>query len=598
MNFLETRWFKILFVHRLRFVLLFLFVFLGVAAYLGQMLPKLMAQLFEGYKNEEEFFEILSSLGFVFFAEYLNRVLYQLSINKYVQHVILQTRNYCYRNWIKSFEVQKSGKKSKEYPLGEILARIMNDTEAIRELVTSGTFGIFIDGFFIISCLISFFTIDKFSGGFLILAEVVAIAFLIYASKYMTKAFLNVRKEVGLLSRSVADVTAGLFQSYYQINYKFGEKTVRKRFDSFLKEQLKANIYDASYYSVAESLYPLLLAFVGMVFSYAPLVAGAVVVAIIDLIQRSIDPIKDITGKISNLQRAYTGMLRINEFVAYLESGVQNSAITDFSAISLDYLKVKIIEFNYFNRKDMLIDGEEKGRPEITNTFEIRDLEFQAKSGELIGIVGLSGSGKSTLLKILSCDLMAKSGEINLVCKSGKSIAYDFEKPKTMFKYREQVSLVSQESHVFSETLQFNITLDYDEDLNQKFSKFWEKVKNEIEYVGKWGLGPEDFIEPKSLSLGQKQLISALRACFLKKPVALFDEISSGLDSDLELALRKLLLIIQTHSLTIIVAHRLETIIKADQILVMENGRLTAKGVHGELKDSSPVYKEFIDLLN
>lgn len=592
MNFLKTNWFEIIYVRKLAYVLVILFVFLGIAAYLGQMLPKIMADLFESYDNKELFLEKLQLLGFVFVGEYLNRVLYQLSINKYVQYVILQTRNYCYQNWIKSYEIQKSGAKNKEYPLGEILSRIMNDTEAIRELVTSGTFGIFIDSFFIISCLISFYRIDSFSGGSLIIAEVLAVIILIFGSRYMATAFYKVRKEIGILSRSVADVTAGLFQSFFQDHHNYGGKTVRKKFSSFLHEQLKANIYDAAYYSTAESLYPLLLAFVGLVFSYSPLVQGAVVVAIIDLIQRSIDPIKDITGKISNIQRAYTGMIRINEFTSYLQEGFQADVNRKFNLFNLDLLHVRVGRFSYGG-------GYEKERE---NVFEIKNIDIKAKSGELVGIIGLSGSGKSTLLKIMSCDLLAQDGFIVLSRKSGnEDIKFDFKDPKTMTNYREQVSLVSQESHVFSESLRFNIMMenvDHDSEKAKSFYKFWDMVNDEIDYVRNWNVNPESELSPKNLSLGQKQLLSALRACYLRKPIALFDEISSGLDSDLELALRKLLLLIQQHSLTVIVAHRLETIVKADQIIVMENGVMTQRGNHEELLKQSEVYQRFISLLN
>jgi len=89
-------------------------------------------------------------------------------------------------------------------------------------------------------------------------------------------------------------------------------------------------------------------------------------------------------------------------------------------------------------------------------------------------------------------------------------------------------------------------------------------------------------------------LISGLRACYLCKPIVLFDEVSSGLDADLELSLRKLILLIQKNSLTIIVAHRVETIVEASQILILEQGRLTATGVHVDLVASNATYNEFI----
>ena len=77
-------------------------------------------------------------------------------------------------------------------------------------------------------------------------------------------------------------------------------------------------------------------------------------------------------------------------------------------------------------------------------------------------------------------------------------------------------------------------------------------VKEQIPYLDRWGVEAEETLKPKELSLGQKQLICALRSCYLAKPIVLFDEISSGLDSDLEDALKKLVLLIQKNSLTII----------------------------------------------
>jgi ATP-binding cassette subfamily B multidrug efflux pump len=133
--------------------------------------------------------------------------------------------------------------------------------------------------------------------------------------------------------------------------------------------------------------------------------------------------------------------------------------------------------------------------------------------------------------------------------------------------------------------------------VTDELKEFWESVKKEIPYIKNWGLELEDHVDTKGISMGQKQLLSALRSCFLQKPVVLFDEISSGMDSEVELALRKMVLLIQKYSLTFIVAHRIETITSADQILVMDAGRIIARGSHQELCQSSKKYQEFINEL-
>ena len=82
-----------------------------------------------------------------------------------------------------------------------------------------------------------------------------------------------------------------------------------------MRKQLKANVWDAGYYSVAESLYPLFIIVVIFVAPYSKVIEGALIFAIVDLIQRSIEPIKAIAGKIANIQRAYTGLEKFNIFM-------------------------------------------------------------------------------------------------------------------------------------------------------------------------------------------------------------------------------------------------------------------------------------------
>ena len=119
-----------------------------------------------------------------------------------------------------------------------------------------------------------------------------------------------------------------------------------------------------------------------------------------------------------------------------------------------------------------------------------------------------------------------------------------------------------------------------------------------INYLKKWNLAAQDKINPQILSPGQKQLLSSIRACYLKKTIVLLDEISSALDSELELALREVIYLIQKQSLVMIVAHRIETVIKADKILVIDNGRLVGLGKHDFLMKSFPPYKKFIEELS
>ena len=582
MNILKNRWFEYIYIPGSKILIFMIMLALVVSAVLGYYTPIVISSLYESFNAEAGFAPILWALGALFVGEYFASVVYQLGLSRYIQKLLQHIRSKSYRRWILAYDSIGKGKfGSHNYPMGEVIARILNDTEAVMEMVSSGSFKIFIDFAFIISSLVSFVRLNTVSGIALIIAETLVCVALVIGSKKMAKVYMAVRKSTGHLNRSVANISAGLRHTFHTPNDHFASKTSEAAFEDFLKKQLKANIWDASYFAIAESLFPILLALLVIVFPYSHITEMAIIAAIIDLIQRSIAPIKEVASKISGIQRAKTGMDRIFEFNTDLETMPKSSleeeefVIEDFSGLEVD-----VYSFSYPVKSDE------------QTTFALKDVCFKAKAGDLIGIVGMSGSGKSTLLKILSTDIICPESKIKIERSEHPSIEFAGSNLEGIAKYKRQVSIVSQDSHVFSESLKFNITFDQGSD--EEFSRFWKEVNGRIPYLKKWGVTPEDVIKTKELSMGQKQLISALRSCYLKKPIVLFDEISSGLDSELEEALRKLVLLIQKKSLTIIVAHRVETILNADQILVMKEGLLEARGTHTELLNKNATYQEFI----
>lgn len=578
MGISKNNWSKFLYLKERKALLAVIALMIVCSSVLGFFTPIAMANLYSAIESKKDFYYHLYFMGSILASEYFAYVIYQGCIGKYVQHLLMHLRSNSFKNWILAKEQIDEGSTSNyNYPLGEILARVLSDTEAVVELVSSGSFKIFIDFSYIISCLISFITLNTTSGIVLIIAEVLACVLLILGSKKMASIYLAVRKSTGKMSRMLANVSGGLPYTFFTPNGGYASKRSIKSFDDFLKKQLTANIWDASYFSIAESLFPILLAILVFVFPYSNIVEVAVIAAIIDLIQRSISPIKQIASKISGIQRAKAGFTRITEFNNDLEK-LEKSSFTIYRPMSFKELSIGIKSFSY---------------PGSDKKFRLENINLDLKSGELIGIVGMSGSGKSTLLKILANQIISESIDIKF-----KSLDEVLSLSKANAElYQSQVSIISQDSHVFSGDLKFNISLDINEDL-AKVQKFWNQVKREIPYLQKWSIDLDDKIDPKELSLGQKQLLSALRSCYLVRPIVLFDEISSGLDSELEEALRKLVLMIQENSLTIIVAHRVETIVKADQIIVLEDGKIQGMGKHTELLKNSSVYHDFIAQLN
>lgn len=582
MNTSSNRWSSYFFFDGGRRYTVVVFLCLLGSAVLGALTPQKISELAKNYEVEADFYNSMWSLAFIFTGVYLNRVFYQLSVNKYIQLLMQNTRALCYEKWLHTYDVKTAkDSRNERYPQGEVISRIMNDTESLRELMTSGTFGIFIDVFFVASCLISFVTLNKVSGFALSLAEVVAALLLIWGSRYMRKVFMDVRKSRADMSRLLSNMVGGIKETYYTRHENYASRRGEVIFHDFLKKQLTANIWDAGYYSTAESLYPILLAFVVFLFPYSQITEAAIIFAIVDLIQRSIGPVKDVAAKIANIQRAYTGLQRIDEFLGDLEEGLSSRGYQQRGTIELEEVLVDIKHFEY----------PRKASQEEEVPFNLKDIRFSALPGQLVGIVGLSGCGKSTLLNMMAANIVPQEGGIFLK-SAGETLSFPGETAEDIIGYREQVGIVSQDSHIFSDTVAFNICME--RSLPDGLEDFWQQVKEKIPYMRTWGIDLHDKLDQRSLSMGQKQLLAAIRSCYLKKPMVLFDEISSGLDGELELALRKMVLLIQENSLTFIVAHRLETIIEADKIIVLENGRLKDSGTHQSLLENSDVYQQFL----
>ena len=218
----------------------------------------------------------------------------------------------------------------------------------------------------------------------------------------------------------------------------------------------------------------------------------------------------------------------------------------------------------------------------------LKEINLDFEGGKMTSLVGHSGSGKSTILSLIPRFYDCKSGDISI---DNQSI-YDV----TLHSLRKNISLVSQETTLFDDTIKNNIkyaNLDASDDEifeAAKLSHCEEFIKNLPEKYET--LIGEDGVR---LSGGEKQRISIARAMLKKSSIILLDEATSSLDSETETKIQDALKILTKDKTTIVIAHRLSTILNSNKIFVIDSGKIIDYGKHEDLLINSKIYKNFHD---
>lgn len=502
--------------------------------------------------------EVIFQLLFIFYASWLG------------QSVVKDIRTKLF-NYILSFRMKYFDKSS----VGVLITRSVTDMERIADIFGEGFFMIFRD----LLTMIVVASVMVFMNWKLSLFVFLMLPVILYATrifqKYMKKAFEEVRTEVSNLNSFVQERLTGM--KILQLFTR--EETEHKKFKAINERHqnawLKTVWYNSIFFPIAELSSSITI---GLVAWYGGL----------DLVLRDVSTLGDLTAFIMMIPMLFRPLRQIADKFNTLQMGMvaaervfkvldTTSHIDNDGAVTVDHLKGNIdfkdVHFNYVEDEPVL-----------------KGISFTVKPGQTVALVGATGAGKSTIINLLNRFYDIQQGEILVDDINIKDI--------NLQSLRRQIAVVLQDVFLFADTILSNITLNNDsitEEQVQEAAKeigiheFIESLPNGYHYnVKERGV---------MLSSGQRQLISFLRAYVINPSILVLDEATSSVDSYSEQLIQNATEKITKGRTSIVIAHRLATVKKADKIIVMDNGLIVEEGTHTELlKKKEGYYKNLYEV--
>ena len=224
-----------------------------------------------------------------------------------------------------------------------------------------------------------------------------------------------------------------------------------------------------------------------------------------------------------------------------------------------------------------------------SNEYVLKNINLDVKAGEIVAFVGKSGSGKTTLVNLLARFFNTDEGKITVNGVNIKNIHLD--------TYRNKFAIVPQETFLFGGTIKENISFGKnvsDEEIISaaKMANAYNFIQEDLPNKFETEVGERGAL----LSGGQKQRIAIARALIKNPEIMILDEATSALDSESEKLVQEALDSLMEGRTTFVIAHRLSTIVRADKIVVMENGEIKEMGTHSELIAMNGIYKNLYDI--
>ncbi|OQC07220.1 MAG: putative multidrug resistance ABC transporter ATP-binding/permease protein YheH [Candidatus Cloacimonetes bacterium ADurb.Bin089] len=459
-------------------------------------------------------------------------------------------------------------------PVGELIARVESDSERVKVLFSDLSITIIGNILFFIGGFVVLFLLQWQITIYILPAIILCGIGYWFLFKYLNKFFRLIRERYAVITAKITDYVQGIQMLQALNQEKKALQDVEKASLAKKKVEVHTQMIEYGSQSIFSFIINVVFIIIVILVSAPKIIAGTLTVGIlivfIQYIYQLVWPLMQISENVMQIQRSFASLKRILELT---ELPTEDDIFTGTQLPVFEHeIKFENVWFAYKE-----------------NEWILKDVSFTIPKGKKIALVGPSGSGKTTTVSLLCGFYPVGKGSILI---DGVPLS-----EMNFRDWRKKIGLILQDVYLFPGSILENVRVYNDQIDEDKVQKAISIVQLD-EFIRKLpeGINAELAERGQNISQGEKQLISFARALAFEAEIIIMDEATASIDPQTEAKIQRSMENLLAGKTALIVAHRLTSVLDADEILYFSEGRITARGKHNELLQKSPEYQKLVEL--